>query len=196
MLTFTFGTVGSGKTADLLRKATYAHSLGHDVVLWKPAVDTRSGARIESRNGEYAEADLLIPTDSVIAMVPPTTIDVLYVDEAQFLNERQIDVLRSIAHHIPVHCYGLRTDFRGHLFPGAAHLLALADEIRNIESGCDTCGKPSTHNMRVVDGKPIFDGPIVQIGGSESYRGVCAKCYVDAQRASHMRKPKSAKPQA
>lgn len=196
MLTFTFGTVGSGKTADLLRRATYQYSLGLEVVLWKPKIDTRAGARIESRNGEFAEADLLIPQDSVFAMVLPENTAVLFVDEAQFLSPKQVDVLRGYAYHIPVHCYGLRTDFRGELFPGAAHLLSVADEIRNIESSCALCANSSTHNMRVIDGLPVFDGPVVQIGGSESYRGVCAKCFVDQARLAKQRRSKTRNPSA
>ena len=43
---------------------------------------------------------------------------------------------------VPVMCYGLRVDFQGKLFPGSAALLALADEMREIEPFAIAAKKP------------------------------------------------------
>lgn len=55
-------------------------------------------------------------------------IDVFIVDEAQFLTREQVYQLARIVDEqdIPVIAYGLKTDFRGELFPGSYHLLCLA----------------------------------------------------------------------
>lgn len=48
-------------------------------------------------------------------------VDVILVDEAQFLSEKDVDALSDIVDfcNIPVLCYGLRTDFQNHLFTGS-----------------------------------------------------------------------------
>ena len=38
-------------------------------------------------------------------------------------------------------CYGIRTDFKGRLFPGSKALLALADNIIEIKTVCRYCDK-------------------------------------------------------
>jgi thymidine kinase len=78
---------------------------------------------------------------------------------------------------VPVICYGLRSDFRGEPFPGSAYLLALADDIEEIKNIC-TCGKKATMNIRVdAEGRRIREGEQVSIGGNESYRQACGRCF-------------------
>jgi thymidine kinase len=69
------------------------------------------------------------------------------------------------------------SDFRGDPFPGSAYLLALADDIEEIKNIC-TCGKKATMNVRVdAEGRRIKDGEQVSIGGNESYRQACGRCF-------------------
>ena len=78
---------------------------------------------------------------------------------------------------IPVITYGLRTDFRGEPFPGSAYLLALADDIEELKNIC-SCGKKATMNIRVdQDGKRMKEGEQISIGGNESYRQACGRCF-------------------
>jgi hypothetical protein len=49
---------------------------------------------------------------------------------------------------IPVLCYGLRTDFRGELFPGSAQLLAWADNLVELKTICH-CGRKAIMVVRV-----------------------------------------------
>ena len=74
------------------------------------------------------------------------------IDEAQFLDPEQVRQLHKLAHvaNIPVICYGLRTDFLGEPFPGAAYLLALADDIEELKNIC-ACGRKATMNVRIDD---------------------------------------------
>lgn len=32
-------------------------------------------------------------------------------------------------------------------------------------------------NLRISDGKPVYEGEQIQIGGNESYYPVCRRCY-------------------
>ena len=95
-------------------------------------------------------------------------------DEAQFLDKQQVWQLSDVVDRlrIPVLCYGLRTDFRGELFPGSQALLAIADELVEIKTICHS-GKKATMNLRVNDaGEAIKEGPQVEIGGNERYVSV------------------------
>ena len=107
---------------------------------------------------------------------PVKPIDCLIIDEAQFLTKDQVWELCQIVDNlnIAVLCYGLRTDFLGNLFEGSQWLLAWADSIEEIKTIC-FCGKKAIMNMRLLNGRPVFEGEQIFIGGNESYISVCRK---------------------
>lgn len=76
------------------------------------------------------------------------------VDVAQFLTEKEVDQLSDIvdSYNTPVLCYGLRTDFTGHLFEGARRLLELADVVEEVPTVCWR-GKRAQFNARIKNGK-------------------------------------------
>ena len=134
-LYFKYGAMGSSKTAQaLITKYNYEEN---DMQVWliKPSADTRDGAQIlRSRIGLEAQVEVIAPEVDIYARFLGTKqhkCDVIIVDECQFLTERQIDQLRAIVNdrNIPVLCFGLRTDFQTHLFPGSRRLMELADVI-------------------------------------------------------------------
>ena len=106
--------------------------------------------------------------------VPASTACVLF-DEAQFLTEAQVRQLHQIAvlHGVPVICYGLRSDFQGNAFPGAAALATLADQIEELKTVC-ACGRKASFNIRVDgEGRRIREGEQVSIGGDAQYIAAC-----------------------
>ena len=107
----------------------------------------------------------------------PRSPHVVLLDEAQFLTPDQVWQLARIVDElsIPVLTYGLRTDFRGELFPGSAVLLAIADNIREIRTIC-WCGKKASMVLRLDEnGQPVRTGAQIEIGGNESYVSLCRK---------------------
>lgn len=102
----------------------------------------------------------------------------ILVDEANFLTKNQVVDLSDVVDllNIPVICYGLRSDFKLNFFEGSGPLMELADKIEEIKTICE-CGAKATVNMRFVDGKAVTDGDQVFIGGNESYKSVCRRCY-------------------
>jgi len=66
--------------------------------------------------------------------------------------------------HVDVYCFGLATDFRTLLLPGAKRLFELADEINpvHVEVLC-WCGRPGQLNARVVDGRVVREGDTVVV---------------------------------
>ena len=93
-------------------------------------------------------------------------LDYIVVDEAGFLTAEHVDQLAELVDdwHVDVYCFGLATDFRTMLLPGAKRLLELADEIApvHVEVLC-WCGQPGRLNARVVDGRVVRDGDTVVV---------------------------------
>ena len=182
-LYFKYGAMGSSKTAQaLITKYNYEEN---DLQVWliKPSADTRDGARIlRSRIGLEAQVEVIAPEVDIYARFlggRARRSDVIIVDECQFMTEKQIDQLRTIVdeYNIPVICFGLRTDFRTHLFPGSRRLMEVADTIQEIKTICD-CGAKATVNARINDGYIVTEGAQVVLGGNDSYIAMCHKCYI------------------
>jgi thymidine kinase len=77
-------------------------------------------------------------------------------------------------------CYGLRTDFRGDLFPGSAVLLGIADTLVELKAVCH-CGRKATMNLRTDDtGQAIAHGVQTQIGGNERYVALCRRHFAES----------------
>ena len=65
---------------------------------------------------------------------------------------------------VDVYAFGISTDFRGRLFPGAQRLLELADSVQQlqVEVLC-WCGRPGRLNARVVGGRVVRAGDTVLV---------------------------------
>jgi len=184
-LYFRYGTMDSAKSMNLLAVAHNYRKQGKRVVLMKPRLDTRFGAeKISSRSGLEATADLMTDEDTVLDPRDFAGLDCILVDEAQFLPPSVIDDLRRITVDpgVPVICYGLRTDFKTKLFPGAQRLMELADGIEEVKVTCQYCQKKAICNLRFVNGAPTVEGPQIQLGAEESYAPVCWAHYDEATK--------------
>ena len=95
-----------------------------------------------------------------------------------------VDQLRQLVDEedIPVLCFGLRTDFLTHFFPGAQRLMELADSLTEIKTVC-ACGRKATVNARIdASGRIITQGDQVFLGGNDSYVAMCHKCWKQSIR--------------
>lgn len=181
-LYFRHGAVSSAKTLNLLAVAHNYKQQGKRVLLLKPAMDIRFGkGEIKSRAGLVQEADVLINDETDLLSLSEEQKDVhcLLVDEVQFLAPRHIDQLRAITMmwHVPVICYGLRTDFRTNLFPGSKRLMEVADSIEEVKTTCNFCNRKAVFNLKHVNGMADVTGPAVQLGAEEKYFPTCFPCY-------------------
>ena len=183
-LYFKYGAMGSSKTAQaLITKYNYEEN-GLKVWLIKPSADTRDGVSLlRSRIGLEAQVEVIPPEGNILSLFEKNRLgccNVIIADECQFLTEPQIDQLRGIVddYDIPVMCFGLRTDFQCHLFPGSKRLMELADTIQEIKTICD-CGAKATVNARIAGtGHIVTEGAQVLLGGNDAYIAMCHKCYV------------------
>ena len=180
-LYFKYGAMGSSKSAQALITKFNYEELGMTVWLIKPSTDTRDGADlIRSRIVLEAHAQVITPEQSIVkAYREAGRHDVIIADEAQFFTPEQIDDLRTLVDEddLPVLCFGLRTDFLTHFFPGARRLMELADSLTEIKTVC-ACGRKATVNARIDgNGRIVTQGDQVFLGGNDSYIAMCHQCW-------------------
>ena len=186
-LYFKYGAMGSSKSAQaLITKFNYEEK-GMRVWLIKPSTDTRDGADIiRSRIGLEATANIMVPEADIVEEYRKAgRHDVIIADEAQFFTPAQIDQLRELVDEddLPVLCFGLRTDFLTHFFPGAQRLMELADSLAEIKTIC-SCGRKASVNARIDEsGRVVTEGSQVLLGGNDSYIAMCHKCWKEKIKA-------------
>lgn len=182
-LYYYYGVMGSSKTANALMKKFNFEEHGRNVVLLKPSIDNRDGKlTVKSRVGLSCEA-VLVDKESKISQIlkDQKYIDIIIVDEAQFLTASQVDELRDFANRgVMVMCYGLKTDFMGKLFEGSKRLVEVADTIREIQSMCK-CGRKAIINARYEGDEIIYNGDQFDIGGNDKYVALCYQCWVKGE---------------
>ena len=173
-LYFRFGAMNCGKTTALLQVAHNYEEKGMKVIIIKSS--------IVSRLGVQRKVDILINSNEKITpKINFNNLSCILVDEVQFMTPSQVKELWIIAKlkHIPVICYGLKTNFKGKLFKGSKALIEVADELEELITICK-CGKRAKFNARIINGKYTKVGDEVAIDGVEaSYEPLCGKCYIE-----------------
>lgn len=181
-LFFYYSTMNAGKSTSLLQASYNYSERGMKTMLFTAKLDNRAGGRIASRIGFGADCQHFEAETQFAALCLPRQPDCILIDEAQFLSKEQV---RELAHivdtaNIPVMCYGLRTDFRGELFPGSAALLAWADTLSELKTIC-YCGRKATMVIRISPtGVVERVGQQVEIGGNERYVSLCRKHFSES----------------
>jgi thymidine kinase len=190
-LYFYYSTMNAGKSTALLQASHNYGERGMRTLVFTARLDKRAGGRVQSRIGisraarNFDAGDRLF--DLIAAEHASAPLNCVLVDEAQFLAPEQVRELGRVADelNVPVLCYGLRTDFRGELFPGSAQLLAWADNLVELKTICH-CGAKATMVVRVdAGGRVEREGAQVEIGGNERYVPLCRKHFVEAQQSGH-----------
>ncbi len=177
--------MNAGKSMALLQVAHNYEEQGMNVVLFTSDLDNRFGhSTIASRLGVSRKGAVFTRRTNFYELLKggkeeAKPIACVLIDEAQFLDPEQVRQLHKLAHvaNIPVICYGLRSDFLGEPFPGAAYLLTLADDIEELKNIC-ACGRKATMNVRIDDrGDRITAGEQIAIEGNVRYIQTCGRCF-------------------
>ena len=185
-LYFYYSSMNAGKSTTLLQSSFNYRERGMETMLFTAALDDRYGAgKITSRIGLEEKAHTFDEKTDIYRQVTEELkkrkLNCLLIDEAQFLTRDQVFQLAAICDRIgiPVLTYGLRTDFQANLFEGSMHLLALADELRELKTICK-CGRKATMNLRTDEqGKVIREGEQTEIGGNDRYIVLCRKHFME-----------------
>jgi thymidine kinase len=174
-LKFFYGPMDCGKSTLALQiDHNHARQGRHGMLLvrydrsGRPTITTRVGLAREAVE-VLDDTDLRLLVQEQWAAGRP--LDYLIVDEAGFLTPEHVDQLAELVddRSVDVYCFGLATDFRTQLLPGAKRLFELADEIFpvHVEVLC-WCGRPGQLNARVVDGRVVREGDTVVVGDTDA----------------------------
>lgn len=160
---FTYGSMNSGKSLELIKVAYNYKENGIDCLVLKPKLDTRVPGKVSSRTSLEVDATEIDETnvESTLDQLKANHAEIILVDEANFLTPEVVDVIIDYCYRNEVHTlmfFGLKVDFRGNLFAGSKRIIECADKIEEATSIC-WCGKKARQNARVVNGKIIKDGP-------------------------------------
>jgi len=190
-LYFKYGAMNSSKSTRLIMDSYGYEEEGQaSVIAMKPKTDTKGGELIISRTGLTRKLDIWLeetqtPSEEIekFRRVSVLALRAVFIDEAQFLQPWQVDDLLDYANENPtgadVLAYGLRTDFRGELFPGSARLFEVAETVESLKGMCGCGTKKANFNARQIDGVYVFSGGQVAIDGKEetTYKSLCVGCY-------------------
>lgn len=184
-LYFYYSAMNAGKSTTLLQASYNYLERGMQTLLFAPEIDRCfEKTVVHSRIGLQEDAipfndktNFYETVEEKKNLLP--NLRCVLVDEAHFLKKVQVAQLTAITTqcHLPVLCYGLRSDFLGEAFEGSKYLLAWAEELIEIKTIC-TCGRKATMNMRIdKEGCPITEGAQIQIRNDVDYISQCMKCF-------------------
>jgi thymidine kinase len=179
------GGMFSGKTEELIRRAKRAHIAGQQVVVVKPALDKRySETEVVSHN-ENALPSILVDTADQIVLLTANA-KVVCIDEAQFFDERVVDVANSLANDGKrVIVAGLDMDFEGQPFGPMPYLLAISEYVTKLHAICAESGTMAHYSQRVVE----KEGQVL-VGEYDAYEPRARHCFrppVDRRRGRPIR---------
>ena len=171
------GSMFSGKTEELIRRMKRAVFAKQRVEIFKPAIDTRfseDDVVSHDRNAIHCT-----PVDSSAAiLLLSADIDVVGIDEAQFMDEGLVAVCNELANRgVRVIVAGLDMDFKGVPFGPMPALCAIADHVTKVHAICVKCGALAYVSHRIVEGEKR-----VMLGEMQEYEPLCRHCYQKAMQ--------------
>lgn len=181
-LFFRYGAMNSGKSIEILKVAHNYEEQNKTVMIMTSALDDRSGVGVVASRIGLSRPAIAIHDDTniydVVAEKDPNAACVL-IDEAQFLKHEHVLQCAQVVDelNIPVITFGLKNDFMNQMFEGTKSLMLYADKIEEMKTICWFCRKKAIMNLRVANGRPVYEGEQIQIGGNESYYPVCRHHY-------------------
>jgi thymidine kinase len=117
-----------------------------------------------------------IDTSSTILLLS-SDIDVVGIDEAQFLDDGLVDVCNELANRgVRVIVAGLDMDYKGVPFGPMPALCAIADEVTKVHAICVRCGA-----LAYVSHRLVHNDRRVLLGEQMEYEPLCRDCYRKAQ---------------
>ena len=169
------GSMFSGKTEELIRRMRRAKFARQKVEIFKPAMDTRYSEDDVVSHDRHSIKSTPIESSAEILQLS-SDIDVVGIDEAQFLDNGIVDVCNTLANRgVRVIVAGLDMDYKGVPFGPIPALCAIADEVAKVHAICVKCGALAYVSHRIVD-----NDRRVLLGETGEYEPLCRDCYQKA----------------
>ena len=166
------GSMFSGKTEELIRRMKRAKFAKQKVEIFKPSLDTRYSDVDVVSHDQHSIPSTPIDSSSTIALLS-SDIDVVGIDEAQFLDDGVVDVCNDLANRgVRVIVAGLDMDFQGKPFGPMPALCAIADEVTQVHAICVKCGA-----LAYISHRLVANDKRVLLGEQMEYEPLCRECY-------------------
>lgn len=171
------GSMFSGKTEELIRRVKRAQIAKQSLQIFKPSIDVR-----------YSETDVVSHDTTAISSTPISSsksifsllkdnVDVIGIDEAQFMDNELTEVCVKLANNgARVIIAGLDMDFKGLPFGPVPALCAVADTVTKVHAICMNCGSPAIFSHRITN-----EDKRVMLGERQEYEPLCRACYLKTQ---------------
>ena len=177
------GSMFSGKTEELIRRMRRAQFAKQKVEIFKPAIDVRYSEEDVVSHDKHSIPSTPIDSSASILLLS-SDIDVVGIDEAQFLDDGLVDVCNELANRgIRVIIAGLDMDFKGVPFGPMPALCAIADDVTKVHAICVKCG-----NLAYVSHRIVESDRRVLLGETTEYEPLCRECYQKAIKESQNEK--------
>ena len=169
------GSMFSGKTEELIRRMRRAQFAKQKVEIFKPSIDVRySEEDVVSHDQNHIPSTPIDSSASILLL--SSDIDVVGIDEAQFLDMGVVDVCNELANRgVRVIIAGLDMDYKGVPFGPMPALCAIADEVTKVHAICVNCG-----SLAYVSHRKVHDERRVLLGETQEYEPLCRECYQKA----------------
>lgn len=169
------GSMFSGKTEELIRRLKRAKIARQQVMIFKPAIDTRySEVKVVSHDHNCINSTPVKDTQTILKEAQGY--DVIGIDEAQFFDDSLVEVCNRLAYNgVRVIVAGLDMDYLGQPFGPMPKLLAIADEVTKVHAICVNCG-----SLAYVSHRKVHDERRVLLGETQEYEPLCRECYQKA----------------
>jgi len=183
------GGMYAGKSSELIRRIERARIARVAVQVFKSHLDTRyAGPKaLSTHSGKDIDGVYPIAGAADIRRLLDPMVNVIAVDEAQFLDDDIVPCLSSLAGEgYRVIVAGISTDFRGLPFGPMPELMAIADDVTVLKAICVVCGDEAIRTQRLIHGQPArFDSPQILVGSADSYEARCRHCHTVLQAETH-----------
>ena len=157
------GSMFSGKTEELIRRIKRAKIANQKFKVFKPVIDSRSKDFIESHDETKLKSTEV--KSSVDILSHCENCDLIAIDEAQFFDEKIIEVCNLLANKgIRVIVAGLDMDYMGNPFGPMPGLMAIAEYVTKVHAICKRTGNLANYSYRKNQIKDI-----VVIGEKDKY---------------------------
>ncbi|WP_339030040.1 thymidine kinase [Spiroplasma endosymbiont of Cantharis nigra] len=179
------GCMFAGKTEEFIKRLNRYKHAQQNVLVFKPLIDTRySKEDVFSHSGMRIESVTVKDSEEIYKIFKEQNakqkIDIIGIDEVQFLDAKVVDVISKIADDgVIAIVNGLDKDFKNNPFKNVDRLLVEAEYVDKLSAICHSCGGNASRTQRIIEGKPAkANEPIIVISANEKYEARCRHCYI------------------
>ncbi|ATZ16968.1 thymidine kinase [Williamsoniiplasma luminosum] len=179
------GCMFAGKTEEFIRRLRRQAYAKNNVIAFKPSIDQRySSSSIASHSGSILPSFPVSSTEEIRDIFErenkKQTIDVVGIDEVQFLDLNVVDFIDELANKgVVVIVTGLDKDFKSDAFQNVDRLLPMAEFVDKLTAICHKCGNFANRTQRLVNGNYAKKSDqLILVDGQDSYEARCRNCYI------------------